>query len=137
MVKRYVKHQKAQLSEHLSSLEFDCHCTRPTCTTTLIETTLVDALEKLWEIIGPYAISSGFRCNAHNAEVGGTPGSYHLRGKAADVQSMAAPPLPGFAIARLAEQIPAFANGGIGVYLRFCHVDTRLTPARWGLTKLC
>ncbi|MCB9229799.1 MAG: DUF882 domain-containing protein [Deltaproteobacteria bacterium] len=32
----------------------------------------------------PVAIASGFRCEAHNREVGGSPESMHLTGQAAD-----------------------------------------------------
>lgn len=135
MVHKYAKGLKVILSEHFTSLDFDCHCTRSTCTTTTIDSVLVESLEALWAIAGPFAISSGFRCNTHNAEEGGAPGSMHLRGRAADCHSLENK--PGFVMARLAEKVAAFANGGIGIYPRFVHVDVRLTRARWGLATLC
>jgi uncharacterized protein YcbK (DUF882 family) len=34
----------------------------------------------------PFRIRSGYRCPAHNAAVGGVPGSAHTRGLAADIE---------------------------------------------------
>ena len=40
----------------------------------------MDALQELREMWGkPIVINSGHRCPGHNAEVGGTPNSQHLR----------------------------------------------------------
>lgn len=35
---------------------------------------------------GPVYVNSGFRCEKHNAEVGGVKNSQHLRGEAADIK---------------------------------------------------
>ena len=35
----------------------------------------------------PYHVNSGFRCPAHNLEVGGSETSPHLKGFAADIQA--------------------------------------------------
>jgi len=35
----------------------------------------------------PFAITSGYRCAAHNARVGGKSNSAHTRGRAADVRT--------------------------------------------------
>jgi len=34
---------------------------------------------------GPMVITSGYRCQKHNAKIGGAPNSAHLRGLAADI----------------------------------------------------
>lgn len=34
---------------------------------------------------GPVLVNSGYRCQKHNAEVGGVPNSQHMRGEAADI----------------------------------------------------
>ena len=47
---------------------------------------LLEALDKLREAWGaPVYVSSAYRCNEHNAAVGGVPGSEHTKGVAADI----------------------------------------------------
>lgn len=135
MVRIYQKGRMSFLSEHFVSTNFDCHCIRPECTTTLIDDMLFPALEKLRELAGPFVIDRGYSCPAHNAEVGGVPGSQHPKGKAADCKSTRG--LSGSALAVFAEQVPVFAKGGIGTYPTFCHVDVRGYPARWGKMLRC
>jgi uncharacterized protein YcbK (DUF882 family) len=94
---------------------------------------LVLGLQELRDRAGvPLVISCGFRCRTHNKRVSGTPDSQHCLGTAADVTCPR-----GFTpkrLAQLAETIPAFRGGGIGVYPEdgFVHVDVRGTQARWG-----
>ena len=35
---------------------------------------------------GPLTVTSGYRCRTHNTNVGGSPNSYHTKGRAADLQ---------------------------------------------------
>ena len=44
---------------------------------------VLDPLREAWG--GPIRVNSGDRCPALNKAVGGTPGSQHLRGEAADI----------------------------------------------------
>lgn len=44
---------------------------------------VLDPLRDAWG--GPIRVNSGYRCPALNKAVGGTPGSQHLRGEAADI----------------------------------------------------
>jgi len=77
-------------------------------------------------------ITSGYRCPAHNAEVGGAKHSQHLLGRAVDLWSDQVGVRD---LARAAEAIPAFAVGGIGVYVgrrEWIHLDVRGHRARWG-----
>lgn len=74
-------------------------------------------------------LHSACRCPIHNSMVGGAPLSKHLTGHAADIT---APPLAPLELYLLAEQIPAFACGGIGLYpAAYIHLDTRLARTRW------
>lgn len=77
----------------------------------------------------PVIVHAGYRCERHNAEVGGLPRSEHTRGLAADIH------LPGLSLQRMYElalEVPQFAQGGIGVYDGgFLHVDVRDHRARW------
>ena len=48
-------------------------------------TKVLDPIREKWQ--SPIYITSGYRCPALNAKVGGSPTSYHLRGMAADISS--------------------------------------------------
>ena len=75
-----------QLSENFNLKEFECPC----CHTVLLNPLLVSKLQKLRDEWGqPLIITSGYRCEFHNREVGGVKRSLHRLGQAADVQVMA------------------------------------------------
>ena len=77
----------------------------------------------------PITISSGIRCEKHNAEVGGVANSNHKLGKAADlICSLSPEKLKEIAEAVTAEMIPG--RGGIGLYSWGVHVDNG-TYSRW------
>lgn len=126
---RYKKGEANKLSEHFTSTDFDCRCTRKECDITLISQALINGLEVLWKISGDFKINSGFRCDAHNAEVGGAPNSQHTIGQAADCQSKKG--LNGRLLAEDAESVTIFNFGGVGVAHEWCHLDTRGYKARW------
>lgn len=128
MVKSYRKFEKNQLSQNLSSTDFDCKCNRKECDTTFISDTLINGLQTLWKISGPFQINSGFRCIAHNAEIGGAPASQHTLGKAADCQSSK---ITGHELAYDALSVSAFELGGIGTASKWCHLDVRGFKKRW------
>lgn len=111
-----------KLTEHFDSSEFRCKCG---CGMGdwLMAPELVQGLQELRELIGqPIVINSAYRCPSHNAEVGGVPDSYHTQGYAADISVKG---MTAMKLASYAEQIPAFRDGGIGVYFtkHFVHVD--------------
>ena len=67
---------------HFQRSEFRCPC----CGRGAVSLALVLALEDVRSIFGgPVVITSGWRCAAHNARVGGHPQSRHLVGCAVDV----------------------------------------------------
>ena len=114
------------LSPHFSKQELACRC----CGRLKIEPRLIEALEALRQLAGvPIVIHAGYRCPAHNQEVGGVPNSEHTRGLAADVH------IPGLSLQEmydLASEVGQFAEGGIGAYdTNFLHVDVRDHRARW------
>jgi uncharacterized protein YcbK (DUF882 family) len=116
------------LSRNFSTHEFNCRC----CGRAEINPNLVDALQELRDLAAAAVrITSGYRCPEHNRAVGGASRSQHLLGNAADIV------IDGRSVAEtyeLAEQVPVFRNGGIGVYPEqgFVHVDVRDGRARWG-----
>lgn len=126
MVKEYKKYSNEQLSDNFKSSEFDCKCNRESCDTTYIDTDLINYLQnKRNEVSKSFHINSGFRCTAHNRDVGGKPGSIHMQGKAADVK------IDGMTVADMAH---LFSDAdGRGVYPKhgFVHVDVRGYKARW------
>ena len=78
-----------QLSAHFTVEEMRCGGTKGPCPLCGgkcdIKPALIEALESIREFSGlPIQITSGYRCAAHNAEVGGKATSAHLKGEAAD-----------------------------------------------------
>lgn len=86
---------------------------------------LAERLEKVRALVGkPIKITSGYRTAAHNKAVGGAPGSYHLKGMAADII------VPGMSAPRV-QGILHDWNGGMGSSTGFTHLDIRAYKARW------
>lgn len=134
-VRTYLKGQVAKIGNGVFTLsEFECHCKRPQCTTTLLDDELVAGLEQLADVLGKPRVNSGFRCAEHNREVGGLPDSQHLLGHAADVASSFSSPVE---IANAAAKIKCFQDGGIGLYPKFVHLDNRGKRARWNAPTTC
>lgn len=128
MIRQYKKGVAEKVSEEFDSTDFDCRCTRPECEWTTLDDRMVAGATKLALYFAILIIDSGFRCPAHNKEVGGKPDSQHLLGKAADIRSRFATPKE---IKDKAETIADFENGGIGLYAQFVHCDVRNGKARW------
>lgn len=115
------------LSEHFDSSEFR----DPKTGECQVDATLIRALESLRLLVGkPIHIDSGYRSPSTNDEVGGVSHSQHMLGKAADISVEG---LDTYQLYVLADQIPDFAGGGIGIYpgSHFVHVDVRGERARW------
>lgn len=118
------------LSAHFSKAELACHC----CGELKIETALIEALEQLRTLADKaIVVHDGYRCPAHNQEVGGVSESEHTRGMAADIS------ITGLSLQQMFElalQVPTFLNGGVGVYDgNFLHLDTRAHQARWARVR--
>jgi len=96
----------------------------------LVDDDLILLLQKIRDHFKePVTINSGYRTEAHNMKIGGSPNSQHKHGKAADVIVRNVTPL----------QVAQFAESqlvsGIGHYPagqgNFCHVDVRDGFVRW------
>lgn len=119
------------LSKNFSRSEFACKGTNCCGHSAPVHPELISAIQTLRDQLNlPLSITSGFRCNYHNESVGGAAQSFHALGMAADV---ACPDgLTAEDLARAAETIPAFQQGGIGIYPSWVHLDVRTTgKARW------
>lgn len=70
----------------------------------------------------PIVVTSGYRCESHNTEVGGVSGSTHTKGMAVDILC----PSPGYRGKLIAALITmGFTHIGLGQ--DFVHVDDRPT----------
>lgn len=87
------------LSKNLSRSEFECQCGYPECNRTPVDFALVDLLQECvnhFSFLGRNGsrrlmfqrvvchITSGYRCPAHNTDIGGSPTSTHMLGIGAD-----------------------------------------------------
>lgn len=128
--KTFTKGIKTKLSTNFNTTEFDCHG-NGCCSKTTIDMDLVEYLQKIREHFGkPIAVSSGYRCATHNKNVGGSTGSRHAKGMAADIV------VDGVAPAEVAKYCESIGILGIGLYETskdgyFVHIDTRTTKAFW------
>jgi murein L,D-transpeptidase YcbB/YkuD len=92
----------------------------------LVDTELVEILQALRELFdAPIDINSGYRCMAHNAEVGGDPNSSHMQGMAADIVVRGVEPKE---VAKVAEGIGVKR---IGLYEDFVHIGSGKTKRFW------
>lgn len=96
--------------------EFACSCG---CGENNINEALIDVLDKIRAECGfPFHITSGYRCEKHNAAVGGSKNSAHVDGLAADIHCK-------YSSQRYTLLGVAFRNGinRVGVADSFIHLD--------------
>lgn len=124
-----------RLSENFTQKEFACKCCGECIA---ISPKLLAVLEELRADLGavePIAvvITSGYRCPAHNAAVGGAPKSQHMQGIAADIRvvKQTGRPVPPKVVADWVEKKYPEALG-LGRYKGWTHIDVRPGKARWG-----
>lgn len=73
--------------KYFKEKEFDCAC----CGKNLMEPEFLFVLDQVRHVAGiPFIVNSGYRCPHHNKDVGGTPGSAHVSGYAADIKAITA-----------------------------------------------
>lgn len=128
MVKTYsVKTQgNLKLSNNFTVKEFAC---KDGSDSVLIDTALVELLQKIRDYFGkPITITSAYRTPEHNRKVGGSSGSYHVKGMAADIK------ISGVSAVEIAYFAQTVTNG-VGVYYYgssdFVHVDIRASRTFW------
>lgn len=130
MIKTYTKGTTKRLSENFLASEFLCKGSG-CCSSGKIDDQLVEILQKIRDHFGkPVNINSGYRCPKHNEKVGGSTGSYHTYGQAADIA------VSGIAPAEVAKYAESIGVLGIGLYETdadgyFVHVDTRTKKSFW------
>ncbi len=90
---------------------------------------MLTAVNKFQKILGkkyPIKVNSGYRCEEHNAKVGGVSDSQHRAGLAVDITVQG---LSMEALFLQAKKSGLFT--GMGLYTTFIHLDKRCSVARW------
>ena len=124
-----------QLTSNFSLEEFECKCgceMPEFVKKNIIE--LAENLQVLRDAVGRLDLTNAYRCKYHNADVGGSVNSQHLKGKAADIKSKILSPNEIAVRTNDLMKNESFKLGGIGIYNTFTHVDIRGTRARWSKT---
>ena len=85
--------------------------------TVIVDFELLELLQRLRDVVGRVIVTSAYRTPEYNKKVGGIATSFHLSGKAADIQ---VPGLTPYEVAIIADRIGFL---GVGVYPTFAHVD--------------
>jgi len=113
------------ISKNFSRSEFACKCN---CGFSTVDVELVKVLEIVRNHFNkPITINSACRCELHNISVGGSYGSRHKLGIAADIVVKGVKPYDVYLF------LDGFAPNkyGIGHYNSFTHIDVRSKKARW------
>lgn len=77
----------------------------------------------------PIVVTSGYRSPEHNKAVGGVANSQHVLGTAADIKPLDENMSDLPELQAICDEMNA--NGGVGFYNSFVHVDVRGERARW------
>lgn len=126
-------HGDDPIGKHFRVKEFACHDGSDTI---LIATATVELLDQIRNHYGlPVVILSGYRTPAWNRRVGGAKDSQHVKGTAADFivrkpDGGIVSPLEVYKAIDTGKIIGTH-RGGLGKYIGFTHIDTRIGKARW------
>jgi len=113
------------LTRNFGTHEFACRCE---CDTGTIAQDLVEVLQEVRDHFGkPMTITSGIRCETHNAKIGGAQSSKHITGMASDFKVKDTE--PEVVYRWLDERYPD--TYGLGLYNSWVHLDVRKGRARW------
>ncbi len=113
------------ISRNFSRSEFACKCK---CGFSTVDIELIKVLEIVRNhFSAPIKINSACRCDEHNKKVGGSQGSKHKQGIAADIVVKGVNPYDVYVF--LDSFMPN--HYGVGTYKTFTHFDVRKLKARW------
>lgn len=107
-------------TKNFKAAEFACkHCGK-----NIIDQRVIDLAQAIRDEIGcPVRVNSGYRCETHNAKVGGVKGSNHTKGLAADLSCPLGAKKLYAAIQKLYNEGRIPQLGYCIRYAAFCHVD--------------
>lgn len=124
----FQKSDTSALSKNFTREDFKCPCG---CTRQMVDSELVEKLQTVRDKIGkPIKVTSGYRCIPHNASVGGSSGSKHRYGMAADwrVKDRSINPVAlGIIAAQYFKAVGIYWYDGCAIV----HTDTRNAKATW------
>lgn len=110
-----------KLTENFNIEEFKCNCCNALPPLTKEFLSFVNMLQRVRNLIGKQLIiTSGYRCEKHNRNVGGASGSYHLLGLAVDIKCVSSDDR-----LLLVDNLLKVGFRRIGISSSFIHVDTR------------
>lgn len=94
---------------------------------------LANQLQMLRDVVGPIVITSSYRTEDHNRDVGGASDSQHLTAKAADFTVSGRPQSSVYCTILAGIASGAIEEGGLGWYGEGGHIhyDVRGSAARW------
>ena len=119
------KDENKNITKNFKVKEFSC---KDGSDKIIIDLHLVDKLQFIRDYINkPIKIISGYRTEKYNEQVGGAKESYHVKGRAVDIQ------VDGFDIYKLAIIAGMTGFSGIGIYekQKFIHLDNREKLLLW------
>ena len=132
MSKTYEYSDKTQLSPHFNISEFRCKCGKEH--ETLNSQELVEKLEKLFTALkcSKIIVTSGYRCEQHDKNVGGSGSGQHTLGKAADICCFGqdGQPISSKVVCCKAQDIGFTGIANITAAYQYTHVDVR-TGKKW------
>ena len=127
MSKTYDFNDTTQLSPHFNISEFRCKCGKEH--ETLNSQELVEKLEKLFTALNcsKIIVTSGYRCEQHDKNVGGSGSGQHTLGKAADIccYGQDGQPISSKIICQKAQDIGFTGIANITAAYIYTHVDVR------------
>ena len=127
MSKSYEYSDKTELSPHFNISEFRCKCGMEH--ETLNDPELIEKLEKLYEALNcsKIIVTSGYRCEQHDKNVGGSGNGQHTLGKAADIccYGQDGQPISSKVVCCKAQDIGFRGIANITAAYIYTHVDVR------------
>ena len=132
MIKKYEFGDTTQLSPHFNAEEFRCKFGKEH--ETLLSEELVEKLEKLYKSLNcsKIIVTSGYRCTAHDKNMGGNGNGQHTKGNAADIccYGQDGQPISSKTVCCTAQDISFTGIANIDTSYQYTHVDVR-TGSKW------
>jgi len=127
MIQKYEFNDTTQLSPHFNISEFRCKCGKEH--ETLNNPELIEKLEKLFTALNcsKIIVTSGYRCTAHDKNVGGSGTGQHTIGNAADIccYGQDGQPISSKVVCCKAQDIGFMGIANITAAYIYTHVDVR------------
>lgn len=131
---KYNYNDNTQISEHFNAIEFRCKCGREHDFE--VNPKLVEFLEKLYEALNcsKIIVTSGYRCDAHDKNVGGSGTGQHTLGNAADIccYGQDGQPISSKVVCCKAQDIGFSGIANITAAYIYTHVDVRQNGKWYG-----